>query len=92
MDEENSEFDELYQEAIKADLSNLNSAMDRLIDSVSRFKSVPSIDELEHTDFAKMLADLDYSKFIVSGVMYLHGIPLCGHDHSGDEDCEDDDE
>lgn len=87
MEEENPEFEEAYQEAIKMDLTNINSAMDRLIDSVSRFKSVRSIDDLEPTDFAKMLADLDYSKFIISGVMYLHGLPICGHDHSGDEEC-----
>lgn len=83
MDEE---FEEVYQEAVKNDLSNLNSAMDRLIDSVSRFKSAGSFDALDQNDFAKMLADLDFAKFIVSGVMYLHGMPICGHDHDEEED------
>lgn len=86
------EIHKAYEETIKMDLSNLNTAMDRLIDSVSRFKSVTSLEDLGHEDFARMLADLDYAKFIVSGVMYLHGIPICGHDHSGDEDCDEDDE
>ncbi len=85
MSEEN-DFEELYQEAIKNDLTNLDSAMERLIDSVSRFKSVQSLEDLDAVDFADMLANLDFAKFVVSGVMYLHGIPICGVDHDeGDE-------
>lgn len=84
-----SDFEEAYQEAIAVDLKNINGAMDRLIDSVSRFKSAQGLDDLDPNDFAKMLADLDYAKFITSGVMYLHGMPICGHDHTDEEEDED---
>lgn len=80
------EFEEAYREATKTDLINLNAAMDRLIDSVSRFKGAQGFDDLDENDFAKMIADLDFAKFVTSGVMYLHGMPICGHDHSEDEE------
>lgn len=88
MENEDNGFEEAYREAIRVDLGNINSAMDGLIDSVSRFKAVQSVDDLGPDDFANMITHLDYAKFIISGVMYLHGMPICGHDDHDEDDNE----
>lgn len=83
---DDDEIREHYETAIKADTENINRAMDSLIDSVSTFKASARADDLTPDDYANMLFSLDYAKFIISGVMYLHGLPLCGHDHEDEEE------
>lgn len=85
MEFEDEEAEQVYRETIAMDLKNINEAMNNLIDSVSKFKSIDSIEQLSDEDFAVMLAHLDYARFMVSGVMYLHGRPICGHDHNDEE-------
>ena len=77
--------DEAYQKAIEADLENLNSATDHLIDMVTRIKSIKSTEELKDHEFLGFLQDLDFARFVVSGIMYLHNKPLCVHEEE-DED------
>lgn len=81
--------EEMYEKTMNRDHKNLNQSLDDLIDSVSKFKAAHRIDELTAEDFAEFLVDLDYARFVLSGVMYLHGIPLCGHIHEDDEEEED---
>jgi hypothetical protein len=84
LDEEDNE-EEIYQQIVALDQENIHEAMNRLIDSVSGFKA-KEITEISSVEFAQMLLDLDFAKFIVSGVMYRHNVPYCGHDHSEDEE------
>ena len=79
------EPEEAYEKAIRTDGDNISKAMDSLIDSVSRFKSVERVDEISKEEWGQMLASLDYARFIVSGVMYFYGLPICGHDHEDEE-------
>jgi hypothetical protein len=78
-----------FLDFIKGDVKNLNLALDRLIDSVSSFKG-KGTDVFTEDDpeglWIKMQEDLDFAKFIISGLMYAHGLPLCNHDHDEEED------
>lgn len=85
MDEE----EEMYEETMNRDHKNLNAALDDLIDSVSKFKAANRIDELTAEDYAEFMVDLDYARFMLGGIMYLHGIPLCGHFHDAEEENDD---
>lgn len=90
MDEEEAE--EVYERTITIDNKNVHKALDELIDSLTKFKAADRIDDLTTEDYAKFLTDLDYARFMVGGVMYLHSIPLCGHFHDDDDEEEEDDE
>jgi hypothetical protein len=78
-----------FLDFIETDIDNLNGAMNRLIESVSGFMG-KGTDLFTEDDaeglWVKMINDLDYAKFIVSGLMYAHGLPLCNHDHDEEED------
>lgn len=84
--------DEHFFEKLQAsDLKQIDKAMNRLIDTVSQFKSVDSLEELKADDFVEMLWSLDQASFVISGVMYTYGInpyDECDHDHEEDDEDE----
>lgn len=83
---DDDELEEMLQKSLQNDTDNMNQAMDGLIDTVSKFKSVSSVAELTNDDFGEMLASLQFAAFVISGIMYNHGIQMCGHDHDEDEE------
>lgn len=78
MDDENDFCDDCKR-TIKANQDNLNRALDCLIESVSVFKARGSdmLTNIEDEEWSKMLTALDFGKFIVSGLMYSYGMPIC---------------
>lgn len=84
--------DERFVDKLQAaDLKQIDTAMNRLIDTVSRFKSVETLDELKGEDFIEMLWSLDQASFVVSGVMYTYGInpyDECDHEHDDEDEDE----
>lgn len=86
MEEEVFDAEEYYEKVVKQDTENVRAAMGHLIDTVSKFMSVERVDDLTGEDFATMVTTLDFAKFVISGVMYTHGLPYCGHEHEEDED------
>lgn len=84
MDEE--ELEEAYEKAVEADTENIKTALSGLIDTLSPFMAARRMDELTTEDFAAILTNLDFTKFVISGVMYTHGLPYCGHIHDEDEE------
>jgi hypothetical protein len=79
-----------FKEELANDQSNFQSALDHLIDSVSHFKANgdKSLVDIEPMEWAKMLETLNFATFIISGLMYSYGIPICGHDHDDEDDKE----
>ena len=77
-----------FLKAIKVDQENFNGALDRLIESVSSFKAQGSemLTDVEDDQWIQMQINLDYAKFILSGIMYSYGLPLCDHDHSEEDE------
>jgi ABC-type microcin C transport system permease subunit YejB len=66
------------------DLENMEGVLSDLIDIISKFKG---FDDPTQEDYANLLHLLDYSKFIVSGVMYSNAIDVCiGHDDEDDDE------
>lgn len=91
MEEIDPDDEKFFDKLQAADLKQIDTAMNRLIDTVSKFKSVEALDELNAEDFVEMLWSLDQASFVVSGVMYSYGVnpyDECDHDHD-DEDEED---
>lgn len=86
MDEEEDNF---IEKIAATDLKNLNRAMDELIDTLTKFKAVSHIDELQPQTFVDMLNALEFGHFIVSGVMYSYGMNICDHDHDDHDDQDD---
>jgi hypothetical protein len=89
MEEIDPEDEKFFDKLQAADLKAIDKAMNRLIDTVSKFKSVDTLEELKPEDFIDMLYSLEHSHFVVSGVMYTYGMNVyeedCEHDHD-DED------
>lgn len=88
MEEFDADDEKFFDKLQAADLKSIDKAMNKLIDSVSKFKSVETLEELEPDDFVNMLYALEHSHFVVSGVMYTYGLNVyedCDHDHD-DED------
>jgi hypothetical protein len=84
--DEDFDAEEFIRRSQESDLKNIHGATNRLIDSVSKFAAAKDLEDLQPEDFVKMLNDLDFAKFIFSGVTYSYGLPLCDHDHDEDDD------
>lgn len=68
------------------DLSNIQTVMGDLIDVVAKFNGLDTITE---ADYAHLKMVLDFSNFVVSGVIYANGLDLtASHEHivRGDDD------
>jgi len=66
---------------VEEDSSNINSAVEMLIDAVVVFKG----NQIEADDFHTMINVLDYAKHVFSGVTYKYGIPALMEDEDDDE-------
>jgi hypothetical protein len=72
------------------DLSNIQTVMSDLIDVVAKFNG---LDEITEADYAHLKMVLDFSNFVVSGVIYSNGLDLtASHEHIVRGDDDDDDE
>ena len=87
MSEEGSAED-FQAEVLRIDMKNLDDALDRLIESLSGFKARgrDMFTEDNSELWASLKSDLDFANFIVSGLMYSHGMIICSHDEEEDED------
>lgn len=90
---EDDELDDAYERSMNLDHKNINDALDDVIDSLSKFKAADRVDDLTSMDFADIMEHLHYAQWVIGGVMYQHGIPLCGHlDHDDDDDDDEDED
>lgn len=64
----------------------LHGALDDLIDGIVKFKGK---DEQSEEDLVELMYSLDYSKFIVSGIIYANGICICNECGTHNEDTDD---
>lgn len=80
--------DEFLTEVLKVDKEHLDQALDRLIDSVSGFKSrgMDMFIEDESDLWVALKNDLDFANFIISGLMYSHGMVPCDHDNEEEDE------
>lgn len=91
MEEFDEETEKFFDKLQAADLKAIDTAMNKLIDSVSKFKSVETLEELKGEDFVNMLYALEHSHFVISGVMYTYGMNVyedCDHDHDDEDEDE----
>lgn len=67
------------------DHSNMKLVLDDLIEAIVTFNSLDGVSE---NDWSEFKAILDFSNFVVSGIIYSNGYNLGGCDH--DDEDEDD--
>ena len=68
-------------ELAEEDQDNIDHALDHMIDSVAKFKG----DSVSPEDFYTFLNILDYTRYIIGGVMYEYGIPFMIDEDNDDE-------
>lgn len=68
------------------DYENMKMVLDDLIEAIVTFNSLDGVSE---NDWSEFKAILDFSNYVVSGIIYANGYDLCGGMHD-DEDDEDD--
>lgn len=66
------------------DRQNMQAVMEDLIDNVVTFNSKGGFTKDE--EFVTLALTLDNASFIVSGIMYKHGMELCAGMHDDDEE------
>ncbi len=73
----------------EVDKENLTAVLDTLIEDVVKMKGFEGFDD---RDLVGFMQTLDESKFVISGIIYSNGIPLCDHEIDEDGHCIVDDE